>query len=154
MASGGWGLGPQTSSVLRLNYSTLLYSTHVSQFRHFCISTIGLSPLLKRVLSYIPTPGHGFWSSILCYLCPHKEFLFQGFWWRHCMWFVVWAPLLPIKNSGYAYAPYAMNILLSLSIISCIDFLAWNCSLFHPAFLVKLSSHYLKAWSTTVAIWW
>ena len=40
----------------------------------------------------MPTPGHSFWYSILRYLCPHKNFLFQSFWWRYCMWFVVWAP--------------------------------------------------------------
>ena len=32
----------------------------------------------------------------------HKKFLFWKFWWRHCMWFVVWASL-PIKNSGHTY---------------------------------------------------
>ena len=39
----------------------------------------------------MPTPGYGFWSSILRYLCSHKKFLFRSFWWRHCMWFAVWA---------------------------------------------------------------
>ena len=34
---------------------------HVSQFRHFCILTIGLSsPLRERVPSYVPTPDQGF----------------------------------------------------------------------------------------------
>ena len=45
--------------------------------------------------------GYGFRSSILRYLCPTKNYFFQYFWWRHCVWFVVWAP--PIKNPGYAY---------------------------------------------------
>ena len=45
--------------------------------------------------------GYGFRSSILRYLCFTKSSFFENFWWRHCMWFVVWAP--PIKNPGYAY---------------------------------------------------
>ena len=32
--------------MMRLNYSTLLYSKNVSQFAHFPILTIGLSPPL------------------------------------------------------------------------------------------------------------
>ena len=48
----------------------------------------------------MPT-GYSFRSSILRYLCPTKSFFFENFWWRHCMWFVVWAP--SIKNPGYAY---------------------------------------------------
>ena len=73
-----------------LQYTSLL--KHVYQFKHFRILTIGLSTLLERVPSYVPTPWHGFWSSILRYLCPLKNILFRSFWWRHCMWFVVWAP--------------------------------------------------------------
>ena len=53
-------LRPQTPvcDTFKLQYTFLL--KHVSQFRHFCILTIGLSPLLERVPSYVPTPGHGF----------------------------------------------------------------------------------------------
>ena len=56
----GCGLRPQTPvcDTFELQYTLLL--KHVSQFRHFRILTIGLSPLLERVLSYVPTPGHGF----------------------------------------------------------------------------------------------
>ena len=43
IASGG--SAPRPPSVIRLNYSALLHSTHVSQFRHFRVLTIGLSPL-------------------------------------------------------------------------------------------------------------
>ena len=32
----------------------------------------------------------------------HKSSSFENFWWRHCVWFVVWASL-PIKNYGHAY---------------------------------------------------
>ena len=53
------------------------FTRHVSQFKHVPILTIGLSPLLERVPSYVPTPGRGLWSSILQYLCPHKKFLFE-----------------------------------------------------------------------------
>ena len=35
---------------------------------------------------------YGFKSSILRYLCPTKKYFFENFWWRHCVWFVVWAP--------------------------------------------------------------
>ena len=47
------------------------------------------------------TTDHDFRSSIQRYLCPTKSSFVENFWWRHCMWFVVWAP--PIKNPGYAY---------------------------------------------------
>ena len=40
-----------------LQYTSLL--NHVSQFRHFRSLSLGLSPLLERVLSYLRTPGHG-----------------------------------------------------------------------------------------------
>ena len=88
----GWGLRPQTPicGTFELQFTSLV--KHVSQFWHFCILIIGLSPLLERVPIYVPTPGHGFWSSILQYLCPYKNFLFRSFWWRHCMWFVVCPP--------------------------------------------------------------
>ena len=39
----------------------------------------------------MPT-GNDFRSSILWHLCPTKSSSFENFWWRHCMWFVVWAP--------------------------------------------------------------
>ena len=39
----------------------------------------------------MPT-DYSFRSSILRYLCPTKSSFFEHFWWRHCMWFVVWAP--------------------------------------------------------------
>ena len=89
IASGSCGRSPRPPSVIRLNYSALLYSTHVSQFKHFPILTIILSLLLEQVPSYVPTPGHGFWSFILRYLCPLKKILFRSFWWRHCVW---WQP--------------------------------------------------------------
>ena len=60
IVSGGWELRLQTPvcDTFELHYTSLL--KHVSQFRHFRILTIGLSPLLERVPSYVPTPGHGF----------------------------------------------------------------------------------------------
>ena len=86
----------------RFNCRTTSLLKHVSQIRHFRILNIGLSPLLERVPSHVPTPGHCFWSFILEYLCPNKKFLFRNFWWHHCMWFVV-CPPTPVKNPGYAY---------------------------------------------------
>ena len=56
-----------------LQYTSLI--KHVSQFRHFRTLGICLSPLLERVPK--PTPGHDFWSSILQYLCPHKNSSFE-----------------------------------------------------------------------------
>ena len=54
------GFASRPPSVIRLNYSTHLYSNSSPQFRHFLILTIGLSPLFERVPSYVPTPGHRF----------------------------------------------------------------------------------------------
>ena len=68
-AAGGFVSRPP--SVTRLNYSTTSLLKHVSQFRHLCTLGICLSPLLERVP--MPTPGHGFWSSILRYLCHTQK---------------------------------------------------------------------------------
>ena len=40
---------PAVCDTYELQYTSLL--KHVSQFRHFCILSIGLSPLLERILS-------------------------------------------------------------------------------------------------------
>ena len=53
------------------------FTQHVSQFRHFHILIVGLNPHLWTSSSYVPRPGHGFWSSILRYLCPHKNSFFK-----------------------------------------------------------------------------
>ena len=59
-------------------WSTVHFFTqHVCQFRHFQILTFGLILPFKRVPSYVPTPGYGFWSSILRYLCSHKNSCFE-----------------------------------------------------------------------------
>ena len=73
----GWRLRSQTPvcDTLKLQNTSLL--EHVSHFKHFRILTIGLSLLLHRVPSYVPTPGHGFWSSFLWYLCQTKNFSFE-----------------------------------------------------------------------------
>ena len=68
---------PPDCDTFELQYTFLL--KHVSQFRHFCFLIIGLNPLLERVFSYVPTPGHGFWSSILRYFCPHKKIALSKF---------------------------------------------------------------------------
>ena len=56
----GWELHPQTPvcDMFELQYTSLL--KHISQFRHFCILTIGLRPLLEQVPSYMSIAGHGF----------------------------------------------------------------------------------------------
>ena len=92
----GWRIRPQTPvfHTFELQYTSLL--KHDSQFRHFRILSIGLIPSFKRVSIYVPTPGHGFWTSIRRYLCPPKKFLFRSFWGPHCIWFVVCPPQSPI----------------------------------------------------------
>ena len=57
-ANGGGAIAPRPPlatllppSIIRWNYSTLLYLAHDYQFRHFRILTIGLSPLLEGVSS-------------------------------------------------------------------------------------------------------
>ena len=67
----------------------------------FSFTTFGLSPLPLENSLLCAKPGHGFWSSILRYLCLTKiplskisdDFIAFDFW---------FAP--PIKNPGYAYA--------------------------------------------------
>ena len=49
---------PPVCDTFKLQNTSLL--KHVSQFRHFRILIIVLSPLLERVRSYVPTPGYGF----------------------------------------------------------------------------------------------
>ena len=73
----GWGFCPQTPvcDTFELQYTSLL--KHVSKFRHYCILTIGLRPLLERIPSYVPAPDHSLWSFILRHLCPHKKFFFE-----------------------------------------------------------------------------
>ena len=56
----GWGRSPQTPVCDTFELLSTSLLKHVSQFRHFRILTIGLSPLLERVPSYVPSPGHGF----------------------------------------------------------------------------------------------
>ena len=46
------------SNTFELQYT--FYAIRVSQFRHFRILAIGLSPLLEGVPSYVPTLDHGF----------------------------------------------------------------------------------------------
>ena len=65
IASGGWGLCPQTPvcNTFQLQYTSLLNtSSNLDIFSLFL--TIGLSLLLERFPSYVPAPGHGFRSSI------------------------------------------------------------------------------------------
>ena len=99
IAIGGWGLCPQTPVSDTFEYTSLLNTSSKLDFYTFQQLVFALS--LYQNPGKVPS-GYGFRSSILRYLCPTKNYFFEKFWWRHCVWFVVWAP--PIKNPGYAYA--------------------------------------------------
>ena len=100
IAIGGWGLCPQTPVSDTFEYTSLLNTSFKLDFYTFQQLVFALS--LYQNPGKVPS-GYGFRSSILRYLCPTKNHFFENFWWRHCVWFVVWAPS-PIKNPGYAYA--------------------------------------------------
>ena len=104
LAFGGWELHPQTfvCDTFKLQYTSLL--KHVSQFRHFCILIIGLALSLNEFLVTCQHTGHGFWSSILRYLCHHKNSSFEVF--DDVIACNLWFGAPPIKNPGYAYAVY------------------------------------------------
>ena len=54
----GTPLSDPVCNTFDLQYTFLL--KHVSQFKHFRIFAIGLSPLLEQVPTYVPAPVHGF----------------------------------------------------------------------------------------------
>ena len=99
IAIGSCGLCPQTPVSDTFEYTSLLNTSSKLDFYTFQQLVFALS--LYQNPGKVPS-GYGFRSSILRYLCPTKNYFFENFWWRHCVWFVVWAP--PIKNPGYAYA--------------------------------------------------
>ena len=101
IASGGWGLRPQTS-VLD-SFQVRKYTLHISQFRYFQFLPSSLSPLpsAKSRLRPKHRPRLLILHSTIS-LPPTKSSSFENLWWCHCTWLVVWA--LPIKNPGYAYA--------------------------------------------------
>ena len=113
----GWGLCPQTPIATggdtfdippavwyvwvqcdTFEYNGLLSTSPKLGIFTFKLLVFTLS-FTKILVKY--QQDYSFRSSILRYLCPTKSSYFEIFWWRHCMWFVVWAP--PIKNPGYAY---------------------------------------------------
>ena len=57
---------------------------------------------LERVPSCVSTPGYGFWSFILRYLCPHKNSSFEVS--DDILACNLWFGPPPIKNPNYAYA--------------------------------------------------
>ena len=74
------------------------FTKHVSQFRHFHILTIALSPRpwTSFYLHANTRPLFLIFHSTIS--LPHKKLLFQSFWWRYCMWFVVCFPPLKSKS--------------------------------------------------------
>ena len=118
----------------------------VSQLRHFRILTIDLSSFLERVPSYVPTPGHGFWSSILRYLCPPQKIPLSKFLMTslHEIWGLI-SP--PIKNPGYAYDSgsrfttfFFFNCFQQLAVISF-----WlTYAVYHPLSSIKHSNIIVK----------
>ena len=89
IAIGGWGLCPQTPVSDTFEYTRLLNTSSKLDFYTFQQLVFALS--LYQNPGKVPS-GYGFRSSILPYLCPTKNYFFENFWWRHCVWFVVWAP--------------------------------------------------------------
>ena len=67
------GFAPRPPSVIRLNYSTLLNSNMSPNLNIFAFWLLVWALSLERVPSYVLIPGHGFWSSILRYLCPPQK---------------------------------------------------------------------------------
>ena len=90
IATGGWGLCPQTPVCDTFEYTSLLNTSSKLDFYTFQQLVFALS--LYQNPGKVPS-GYGFRFSILRYLCPTKNYFFENFWWRHCVWFVVWAPL-------------------------------------------------------------
>ena len=84
----------------------LVFESNFNRFWNNCYtSLLNRSSNSDFSLFNFCQPGHGFWSSlfhkktiydifVLRYLCSTKSFSFENFWWRHCLWFVVWP--LPI----------------------------------------------------------
>ena len=85
----GWGLCPQTPVSDTFEYTSLLNTSSKLDFYTFqqLVFTFSLYQNPGKVPS-----GYGFRSSILRYFRPTKNYFFENFWWRHCVWFVVWAP--------------------------------------------------------------
>ena len=135
IAIGGWGLCPQTPVCDTFEYTSLLNTSSKLDIYTFQQLVFALS--LYQNPGKVPS-GYGFRSSILRYLCPTKNYFFENFWWRHCVWFVVWAS--PIKNPGYAYGginlifiPFLRSIVLKRS-----PFNAWKCALRDAKYIIHL----------------
>ena len=98
---GGWGLRSQTPVCDTFQLQCTFLLKHVSQFWHFCSLTIGLSPLLKRISSYV---AHQATTSDLPFYDTFAATEYSSYkasddviacdlWFGHS----------PIKNPGYAY---------------------------------------------------
>ena len=83
------GALPHTPVSDTFKYTSLLNTSSKLDFYIFQQLVFALS--LYQNSGKVPS-GYGFRSSIVRYLCPTKNYFFENFWWRHCMWFVVWAP--------------------------------------------------------------
>ena len=70
-------------------YTSLLNTSSKLDFYTFQQLVFALS--LYQNPGKVPS-GYGFRSFILRYLWPTKNYFFENFWWRHCVWFVVWPP--------------------------------------------------------------
>ena len=94
---------------------------------NFVLFTFGLSPcpIAKSWLRVKHSPSRLliFQSTISL-----SKKTFENFWWRHCMWFVVWSP--PIKNPGHAYVSIVSDAIpvLTLSNVA-VWLLHWVVSL-------------------------
>ena len=158
IAIGGWGLCPQTPVSDTFEYTSLLNTSSKLDFYTFQQLVFALS--LYQNLGKVPS-SYGFRSSILRYLCPTKNYFFENFWWRHCVWFVVWAP--PIKNPGCAYGPafmtsfvpfknagswhafFAVNFHQSLNFTK--NFKLIHCSVLELNIFLRLQQNFLQQWA-------
>ena len=106
IAIGSCGLCPQTPVSDTFEYTSLLNTSSKLDFYTFQQLVFALS--LYQNPGKVPS-GYGFRSSILRYLCPTKNYFFENFWWRHCVWFVVWAP--PPNQKSWLRLWFGLRIL-------------------------------------------
>ena len=90
IATGDWRLRPQTPVCDTFGYTSLLNTSPKVDILHFLIISFRPFPLPKSWLRANRLRLQIFHSTIS--LPSQKVPFFENFWWRHCMWFVVWGP--------------------------------------------------------------
>ena len=90
IATGDWRLRPQTPVCDTFGYTSFLNTSPKVDILHFLIISFRPFPLPKSWLRANRLRLQIFHSTIS--LPSQKVPFFENFWWRHCMWFVVWGP--------------------------------------------------------------